>query len=103
MNHYYLVLLMLLLAYTYSPVNRSASPRGFSQLVQISHTHTQIEYNTKHAHYINVKHTKIIGKVVPSVSPAVAKKWQIKLGDAGQYSPSEMFCPHEKYSAKIGD
>ena len=29
---------------------------------------TQVEYNTKHAHYINVKHTNIIRKVVPSVS-----------------------------------
>ena len=29
--------------------------------------HTQVEYNTKHAHYINIKHTNIIQKVVPSV------------------------------------
>ena len=28
----------------------------------------QVEYNTKHAHYINVKHTNIIRKLVPSVS-----------------------------------
>ena len=27
----------------------------------------QVEHNTKHAHYINVKHTNIIRKVVPSV------------------------------------
>ena len=30
--------------------------------------HTQVQYNTKHAHYINVKHTNIIQKIVPSVS-----------------------------------
>ena len=29
---------------------------------------TQVEYNTKHAHYINIKHTNIIRKVVPLVS-----------------------------------
>ena len=29
---------------------------------------TQVEYNTKHAHYINVNHTNIIRKLVPSVS-----------------------------------
>ena len=29
---------------------------------------TQVEYNTKHAHYIHIKHTNIIRKVVPSVS-----------------------------------
>ena len=28
----------------------------------------QVKYNTKHAHYINVKHINIIRKVVPSVS-----------------------------------
>ena len=28
----------------------------------------QVEYNTKHAHYTNVKHTNIIQKVAPSVS-----------------------------------
>ena len=29
---------------------------------------TKVEYNTKHAHYIKLKHTNIIQKVVPSVS-----------------------------------
>ena len=28
---------------------------------------THVEYNTKHAHYINVKHTNLIRKEVPSV------------------------------------
>ena len=28
---------------------------------------TQVEYNTKYAHFTNVKHINIIGKLVPSV------------------------------------
>ena len=43
---------------SYSPVNRTGSTRGFSQ-VQISH----IKYNTKHAHYI------LKDKHNPKVSP----------------------------------
>ena len=38
--------------------------RAFSQVK----FRTQIEYNTKHAYDIHVKHTNIIRKVVPSVS-----------------------------------
>ena len=39
-------------------------PRAFHKFT----FRTQVEYNTKHAHYINVKHTNIIRKVVPSAS-----------------------------------
>ena len=42
----------------------SRSPQGFSQVK----FRTQVENNTKHAHYTNVKHTNVIQKVVPSVS-----------------------------------
>ena len=45
-------LLFYYLLLAYSPVNRSGSPQGFSQVK----FRTQVEYNTKHAHYINVKH-----------------------------------------------
>ena len=44
---------------------------------------TEVENNTIHAHFTNVKH---IYKHNPKVSPfgvALIKKWQIKLGDAG--------------------
>ena len=42
---------------------------------------TQVENNTKHAHFTNVKHVNIIRKFVPSVFLS-SKEWQIKLGDA---------------------
>ena len=51
-THIIIIIIYLLLAY--SPVNRSTSPQGFSQVK----FRTQVEFNTKHAHYINVKHTK---------------------------------------------
>ena len=38
---------------------------------------TEVEYNTKHAHFTHVKQINIIRKLVPSVL-----QWQIKLGDA---------------------
>ena len=47
-----------------SQVNRSGSPQAFHKFK----FRTQVEYNSKHAYYINVKHTDIIRKVVPSVS-----------------------------------
>ena len=52
----------------YSPVKRTGS---------------QVEYDTKHAHYMNVRHTNIIRKVVPLVSLLYKNKWHIKSGDAG--------------------
>ena len=94
-NYYYYYYLLL----AYSPVNCSGSPQGFAQ-VQISHTRW-IQYKTCTLH--KRKTYKNNRKGSPFGIAGCRKKWQIKLGDAGQYSPSEMFCPHEKYSAKIGD
>ena len=60
-DYYYYYLLK-----AHSPVNHTGSSQGFS-LVQILHKLDYLEYNTKHAHYTNIKHINIIRKVVPSV------------------------------------
>ena len=49
--------------YSYSPINRTGSPQGFSQ-VQFSHRLNKIQC-TKHAHYTNVKQIKHNPKVSP--------------------------------------
>ena len=63
----------------YSPVSRTGSPQVFSQ-VQILHKLNTIQ--NMHVTCINVKHTNINLKVSP-FGIALAKKQQIKLGDAG--------------------
>ena len=55
--------LFIYLFKAYRPVNRTGSPQGFSQVQNLA----QVEYNTKHAYYINVKRTNIIRKLVPPV------------------------------------
>ena len=73
------IYLFIYLLLAYSPVNRSGHLRAFYKFK----FRTQVEYNTKQAHYINVKDTNISRKVVPSVCIALIKNWQIKFGDAG--------------------
>ena len=58
--YYYLVL-----AYT---VIAQSTAQGHLRASFTSSNFAQVEYNTKHAHNINVKHTNMIQKLVPSVS-----------------------------------
>ena len=74
------LLLYFFLLKAYSPVIRTESPQGFSR-VQINVA--QVEYNTKHAHYINVTIYKHNPKVRPFGNALGGKKRQIKLADAG--------------------
>ena len=70
LNYYYLL-------EAFSPVNRTGSPQGFSNL-------TQVELPGKHAHYTNVKH-----KHNPKVSPfgiALVKMARLKNTHELQYS-----------------
>ena len=72
MHEHYLFIYLLK---SYSPVNCTGSPQGFSQ-VHIS--------NKTYKTYI--LHKRKTYKHNPKVSPfdiALVKKWQIKLGDAG--------------------
>ena len=46
-----------------SSVNHTGSPRGFSLNFYL----TDVENNTKHVHFTNLKHINIIRKLVPSV------------------------------------
>ena len=55
-GHYYYYSLLL----AHSPVNRSGSPHGLSQVK----FRTQVKNNTKHAQHTNAKHTNTIRKVV---------------------------------------
>ena len=59
-NHHHHHLLYLLKAY--SPVNRTGSPQSSGPFT--SSNLPQVEYNTKHAHYINITHTHMIPSVL---------------------------------------
>ena len=83
--------MIMYLMNSYSPVNRTGSP----QWLFATSNFTGVEYNTKHAHFTNVKHQNN-----PKVSPfgiALVKKWQIKLGHA---STSDRFVLAFQYQIK---
>ena len=64
-----IIIIIIYLLKAFSSVNRTGSPRGYSQ-VQILHKSHTTKNNlpfTKHAHYTNEKHINIIRKLVSSV------------------------------------
>ena len=72
--------LIIYLLKAHSIINCTGSSSGLFTSSNL----TQVEYNTKHAHY-NIYKRKTY-KRNPKVSPfgiALVKKWPIKLGDAG--------------------
>ena len=71
--------LKVIYLYSYSPVNRTRSPQGFS-LNQILQKLNSLQYKT--CTFYKRKTYKLNLKVSP-FGIAVIKKWQIKLRDAG--------------------
>ena len=60
-GYYLYIYLFIYLLKAYSAVNRTGSPQGFSQVLNL----VQVEYSTKHARYIKGKAYKHNPKVSP--------------------------------------